>query len=901
MLEEFHRVAESVAYSAPRIGVVSNVTGKLAGDELAAPEYWVRHVREAVRFADGVAALEGAGVRRFLELGPDGVLCGMVDGCLSEQAREGVLLAPAMRAGWEEARGAVEFLARIDSDGMNIDWPALFTGQPRQRVKLPRYAFQRERYWLSRPVGVGDASGIGMGASDHPLLGAAVQMAGGEGWLFTGRLSLDTHAWLAGHAVLDTVLLPGTGFLELVLAAGRAVGCVGVEELTLQAPLVLVPGGAVQLQVAVGGPGEDGAREVVVYSRPRAGVGEEQVEGGAGGWTRHASGVLVADTGAAGESRWGPAGVAAGSVLGLGSQWPPAGARELDVEFLYDRLAEAGFGYGPAFQGVQAAWRTDSEVYAEVALDHDTATEAAGYGIHPALLDAALHTGLMEWGKELSSGGQVVLFSLGGVSLHRDGVSSLRVVLTRDESDTVSLVAFDEAGELVLSISSLGFRPVEVGQLRGAQDRGGSLFRNTWVELPVPVVAAGPPRLAILGDLDALVLPPEGERYADLAGLVQAIIDGAPAPEAVIASAVAESDGGDLALAARMGVQQTLLLLQEWLSAEVLVDTRLVLVTSGAVAVREGEVPDLGCASVWGLLRSAQSEHPGRFLVVDVDPGSAPVSIPGELDRDGNAEGVGWSELLAIDEPQVALRDGRVKVPRLEPIRTTAPAAPVLDADGTVLITGGTGTLGALVARHLAGEHGARRLLLASRRGMQSEGADDLLVELAELGCQATIVACDVCERDQIQKLIDSVAPEHPLTAVVHAAGALHDGTIESLTAAQVEEVMRPKVDAALHLHQLTADLGLAEFVLFSSAAGVLGSAGQGNYAAANACLDALAQVRRARGQAGVSLAWGLWEQLSGLTGGPWRGRQGEDRPPGDRGALFRAGPRTVRQWQGCR
>ena len=248
--------------------------------------------------------------------------------------------------------------------------------------------------------------------------------------------------------------------------------------------------------------------------------------------------------------------------------------------------------------------------------------------------------------------------------------------------------------------------------------------------------------------------------------------------------------------------------MQAWLAQPALVDSRLVLFTIGAVAVEEGEVPDLAAASVWGLLRSAQSEHPDRFLIVDVEPSSPGSEDPGETERNAGVQALDWAELLAAGEPQLAVREGRVYVPRLEPITAMGQAVPALDEGGTVLITGGTGTLGALVARHLASEHGARHLLLASRRGVEAEGANELLGELAELGCEASIVACDVCDRDQVRELIESVAPEYPLTAVIHTAGAVRDGTIESLTAEQVDEAMRPKVDAALHLHELTEDLG---------------------------------------------------------------------------------------------
>jgi polyketide synthase 12 len=727
---------------------------------------------------------------------------------------------------------------------------------------------------------MGDVSGAGLGVADHPLLGAAVQVAGGEGWLFTGRLSLDTHPWLADHAVLDTVLLPGTGFLELVLAAGRQAGCGGVEELTLEAPLVFAPGGAVQLQIALGEPDAEGRREVSVYSRAQSRADAARAEaadevGDAGGWTRHASGTLT-DTDVASE------GQDADGAEALGSQWPPAGAQELDVESLYDRLAEAGFNYGPVFQGVQTAWRADEAIYAEIALEEGAAEEASRFGVHPALLDAGLHCLFLLDGMDALDGGGVVLpFSLGEVSLQAEGVSSLRVRLARGEGSEVKVAAFDEVGDLVLSIGSLALRPLEVGQLGGAPDTGGSLLESVWVELPMPGLTVARPSLATLGDCEVpLGAGDRGESYTDLAELVGVVAGGAPAPDAVFVSIAGGDSAGGLAEATRAGVKETLELLQAWLAQPVLADSRLVLFTSGAAAVEEGEVPDLLAASVWGLLRSAQSEHPDRFVIVDGEPAGARSGDSGETGRDDGGEasgGVessgaggapGWAELLAVGEPQLAIRGGRAFAPRLRRIEGAPGGVPALDPEGTVLITGGTGTLGALVARHLASEHEVRHLLLASRQGMRAEGAGDLLEDLAELGCEARIVACDVCERDQVRELVASVPREHPLRAVIHTAGALRDATIESLTAEQVDEAMRPKVDAALHLHQLTADLGLAEFVLFSSAAGVLGGAGQGNYAAGNAFLDALALARRAQGDAGVSLAWGLWEKASGLTGG---------------------------------
>ncbi|MGO4758261.1 beta-ketoacyl reductase, partial [Streptomyces sp. 2MCAF27] len=247
---------------------------------------------------------------------------------------------------------------------------------------------------------------------------------------------------------------------------------------------------------------------------------------------------------------------------------------------------------------------------------------------------------------------------------------------------------------------------------------------------------------------------------------------------------------------------------------------------------------------------------PGRFILLDLDP---------DLDGGGVPPTV-VPAALACAEPQIAVRANRLLVPRLTRVPASVPAtdaadqhaAPTaFDPDGTVLITGGTGTLGAVLARHLVGRHGVRHLLLASRRGPDAPGATELGAELAELGAEVTVRACDSGDRAALADLIARIPTGHPLTGVVHAAGVLDDATVSSLTPRHLDTALTPKADAAFHLHELTRHAQLRAFVLFSSAAGVLGAAGQGNYAAANAFLDALAEHRRAQGLPALSLAWG--------------------------------------------
>ncbi|MBS2966924.1 SDR family NAD(P)-dependent oxidoreductase, partial [Actinocrinis puniceicyclus] len=815
MLGEFRAVARGLRFLEPRVPVVSNLDGRVVSGELADPEYWVRHVRGAVRFADGVRTLRSEGVSRFLELGPDGVLTGLARQCVDEDA---AVFAAALRAKRDEGEAFAGFLAQAHVAGVEVDWPAFYAGTGARRVDLPTYAFQRERFWLASG-GIGDPAGGGAAAGElgHAVLTSAVQVGDRDEWLLTGRLSTETQPWVAEHVLLGNMVVPGTAHNELALAAGRLAGCPVVEELVIEFPLLMHEGVAVGLQVTVGEPDEDGRRSVAIYSRPEAGDGE-----GAREATCHARGTL-----------------APGEPLPMPNwptQWPPAGSEPLPVDDIYASLSGIGYDYGPIFTGIRAAWRDGDEVYAEVVLPDEYADGAKGYGIHPALFDSALQSGaaLLLGG---GAGQRKMPFSWSGVRIGQQGAARLRVRAMATGDSTLRLDAVDESGAEVVSVRSLVARPVDQAQLEGAQrGRQNALFQVDWAALDTgsgtststsTSTSSGSATVAVLG----------GTEYADLGALERAIAEGTTAPDVVVAAVEGGAAGSPYA-----ATETTLALLQRWLAGEWLPNAKLAVVTRNAVAVGD-QAPDLALAPVWGLVRSAQSEHPGRFLLVDTDSA---------------AEALDWAALAGLDEPQLAVRGGRLLAPRLA--RADSPAAaglPALDPDGTVLITGGTGGLGALFAKHLAAHHGVRHLLLVSRRGAAAAGVGELVARLEVLGAQATVVACDVSDRGQVAELLGAL--ERPLTGVVHAAGVLDDGVLETLTPERLARVMRPKVDAALNLHELTEGRELAAFVLFSSVAALMGSPGQGNYAAANAFLDALAAARRAEGLPASSLAWGLW------------------------------------------
>nr|ALJ49910.1 TlmH [Salinispora pacifica DSM 45543 = CNS-863] len=850
--EEIFAGLDGVAPVPSTVPMFSTVDrARLRGDELDAG-YWFRNLRGQVRFAETIVEMVSYGFDAFVEISPHPVLTGSLEAILQEAGST----APVSTTLKRDQGTRERFLAAAAEayvQGHALDWSRLLPAPPAAAVaavELPTYPLERERFWLhtegvgrmtpaAAPAGtaaVPRAAGPSSVADgSHPFLRSVVETADGT-VLLTGRLSVRSHPWLMDHRVEDTALLPGTAFMELLLTAGREVGCERLEEMVVSDPLLLPMGGtAVDVQVAVAPVDAQGARAATVHSRTAADSG----------WVRNAEGLL-------GAARPGTETVDLAAVPGA-SALPSA-------ETLYPRLRGLGYGYGEAFQGVRSGEHLGTEwVRSRVELPEAALVNHSGFAAHPALTDAALHAavacGLLG---EPEPGRIAVPFVFSGVrTAAAAGAVACEALAYRVGPDAMALTLAAADGTVLLEVERMVVRGLALdgtGAVPVDLDRAG-LYETSWQE-PAGE-APGDVRLCVVGGDEGPL--PAALRDANREGISVATLDeaimivssipgtwqivmGCPAPRNATVEQV------------HVSAERTLAALQTWLRAETLPDTAvLTFVTQDSVAVPGDETFSLGDSAVWGVVRSAQTEYPGQFRVVDTDSAAS-----------GSTEGLLGA--LRRTEPQLAVRGGRVLMPQLAPHACASTPRPEV-GDGTVVLTGGTGTLGREVARHLVTAGGVRSLALLSRSGEGAPGIADFRAELGALGADVRVFAADVADAHDVRRVLAQIRSRGPIGGVVHAAGLLDDSILANMTPEQLHRVLRSKVDSAWHLDAATRDDDLRFFVLFSSLYGVLGGPGQANYAGANTFLDQFAAWRSAQGRATRAVAWGLWAEATGMTG----------------------------------
>ncbi|WP_189135893.1 type I polyketide synthase [Wenjunlia tyrosinilytica] len=602
-LDAFRALAEQIGYAPPAIPVISTVTGRpAAGDDLVTAGYWVRHAREAVRFQDAVRALHEDGVGRYVEVGPSASLAPMAEHCL---AGTDSFVVPLLRRDRDETGTFLAALGRLYGHGGTVAWDTFLAGSGARAVELPTYAFQRRRFWLDAPKPPAFAPG------GHPLLGVAVPFAGGAGLVLTGEVGLADQPWLADHVVAGRTLFPGTGFVDLVVHAGLTVGCDLVEELTLDTPLTLPPTGTVRLQVTVDEPGPDGRRTVRLHSRADDGAP----------WTAHGAAVLATSDGAS------PAASASAPAAS------PGEGAAYDVDDVYATLSARGYAYGPGFRALRSVRERPAGLAAEVTLPSG---DAGGFGLHPVLLDAAMHALAAT---SDGSGAVLLPFSWNAIRVHATGAAAVGVELTVHSPERVSAVFTDPSGALVATIGSLVFRALP-DQVTG----------------PVPL-------------MDVVWVEPEGagDDRAPRADSGEVLVERIPA-------------GAD----SRAVLARVLTLCQASEPA------RIAFVTTDADH-------DPAAAAVRGFVRSAQTEQPGRFTLIDLAP-------PGDNDDLADV-----SAAITAGEPEVAVRGGVPLVPRLARTESAEPLSPPAGSDSWRLDVAERGTLENLVLA----DHPAARAPLA--------------------------------------------------------------------------------------------------------------------------------------------------------------------------------------------
>ncbi|WP_016909301.1 type I polyketide synthase, partial [Streptomyces xiaopingdaonensis] len=785
VLDEFAAVLEGLTFHEPTVPVVPTADSP---HPMTSPAYWVDQIRHTVRFHDALVQLPNDDL--LLEIGPDAALTPLIT--------TGHTALASARRDEDETGSFLRSLADAHTHGASVDWPALLPPAP--PTDLPTYPFQRERYWIpSTPP-----EGAGSDAVDHPFLTAAVELPAGGGLVLSGRVSPSTDPWLADHAVAGSVLLAGTGFLELACTAARRAGCGHLGELVVEAPLSLPATGS-DVQVWVAAPG-DGDRDLVIRSRE-----------GDGDWVVHATGTLAESVEQAADTSW------------TERPWPPAETEEIPVEELYEELAARGYAYGPAFRGLRAVWRSEEETYAEAVLPEGC--EDMRLAVHPALLDAALHPLAVGASRDVR-----LPFAFGPTTVHSPGPRALRVRL-RTAAGSVRLDAVTDSGEPVLTTEGLVLRTVDTGRLAArAPARVDALRHEVAWQRVTELPPAGPAPGTWLVLATASASP--SWSAAPVEDAVTVAFDGEEG-RAELAARLPDGEFAGVLCFARRPVE-LLTAVQALADAKVAAEV-------WCVTHRADDDPD--AAAVWGLGRAAALELPDRWGgLVDVPEertDSAAARLAGLLSGGG-------------DEDQVRIADDGVFARRL------VAAAPADEPDGwqpsgSVLITGGTGSLGAHVARWTA-RLGGCSVLLVSRQGPEAPGAGELLAELAACGTPARAVAADVADREAMAAVAREAAEGGaPVRAVFHAAGVGAQKPLLETGHEDLRSVMAAKAGGARVLDEVFADAELDAFVLFSSVSGIWGAAGQAAYGAANAALDAVAARRRARGPAAASLAWGPW------------------------------------------
>jgi acyl transferase domain-containing protein len=907
MLDALEQRAAVLPHAAPRIALVSNLTGNpFAAGTGPDARYWRRHAREPVRFAACIEALKASGTTVLVEIGPHPTLLALAARAAPDAKWTNVA---SLRRGRDERREMLAGVAALHVRGVPLNWSALTSERGGRRIAMPTYPFQRERYWVDA-LGAGATARHATPLPGHPLLGERRELASTpRTWVWEREIGLGSHPWLADHRVQGAAIVPATAYIEMALAAGSEVlgaGSLHLQQIENLKPMILPEGVSRRLQVTLS-LDADGKARFAVHSRLALGAGDASAKVSA--WTAHVTALLsvedLVENEAASEQ-----GLAAIEAARARCDTAIAGGS------FYAALAAKGNQWGPCFQGMDQVWIGENEAVGRVRVPAPLADEFARYRFHPAVSDACGHclVATLSLGPSASAAGRAfVAASIGEMRFHRSPAGRMlwthACLKPQDDSEqrvrTCDLRVYDENGKLVSetldarlwylegddntsrigipddwfyqihweakAIGAAGARAAEPGTWVVFADRSGVgeqiAARRT----------AGAKRTLLVTAGDGWHL--EGDRAAVRPEVVEdyrRLVEAAGTPSVVVhlwsldtAGSAAADDpiGGAL----RMRLTSLLQLLHALRAAPANPRPRVWLVTNGAQNVTEGDCCDAPWnAAVWGLGRALSAEHSELWGgLVDLDSYETADDIAARLIAEIEHAGV---------EDKLAFRHGRRYVARLA--RRALQAGPrsgfVVRANGTYLITGGLGGIGLAMAQWLV-MRGARHLLLIGRTALPPHetwgGLDPrsgagrragAIAALESLGASVELAAIDVAIAGTLERCLaarcDRGMP--PVRGVIHAAGVAQFQALDVQETNSLCEALAAKVQGGWRLHRLFADKSLDFFVLCSSTAALSKLPQVGSYAAGNAFLDALAHHRRARGLSALSVNWGTWGEV---------------------------------------
>ena len=842
ILHEFRIIAESVNFNPPSIKLLSNVTGEPWDDTQLSPEYWVEHLRSAVRFSDGIDYAKSKNIGVFVEIGPKPTLLGLGRNCVPSEF--GIWL-PSLRPKFEWST-LLECIQKLYVAGVDLDWKKFFKCPKLRRIHLPNYPWQYQRCWTE--VVTSGRSGPRL----HPLIHQKIENAS-KSIIFESTLSANNPAYLNDHRVFGETVFPASAFFEMATVAANLVfdhDEVALKHVTIGRALVLSDE-PVKVQV-IATPNEDHF-DFEIFSRS---AGDTDGE-----WIQHAEGTLEHKSPSSPRS------------INIDEELTHF-THPVDTEELSAWFKARGLEYRPRFEAIETIFlqkRDSSDEFrsaiARIKLPVDTVLAGENYKLHPVITDSSFRISEAIF-QEQEVDRIFLPFGVSGFSCNHSTSESFWVKVTarqKAQSRIVDLQLFDDGGKRVATVESLSLRPVNISGLRNTIAKQNTvraapadcLYRLGWEKAELPESAAELGNWLLLSDkgcisdslFSAMKIAGHGVHIASSADAACEFLSSKNAHDLNgimhLWGMDTSEEHPDGPLFASLKVVQTCIKNN--------ISGKNWFVTKGAQAVEAQDTVSPWQSQFWGFGRALQSENPAKFGgCIDLDPNAKETS---------GIFGMLINELCCVsNDTEIAFRQEARHtgyLQKLAPIECLQPSLE-LSPDASYLITGGLGSLGLKVGEYLA-THGARHLVLTGRSGVSTKYQRTALKAIEDIGTTVEVVTTDISDAAGVKKLLASLPR---LRGIIHAAGVLADGMLIQQSSESYEKVAGPKVRGAWHLHTQTQDRPLDFFVLFSSVASIIGSPGQSNYAASNAFMDGLAHFRRRKGLAATAVNWGPWANV---------------------------------------